>query len=83
MNSFTLPRLVHIISDAYTPCPIVVHLKEIYEFKRLISDGGEGNFKVLAQLNNISFNHIFLIKRNDLTNSTLLLRDQAQLSLVS
>ena len=39
-------------------------------------DGGEGNVKVLAQLNNISFNHIFLIKNNDSSGSTLLYAKQ-------
>ena len=48
------------------------HLKEIYDFKRYILDGGEGNFKVLAQLNNISFNHVFLIKKDDINGCTLL-----------
>ena len=32
---------------------------------RDILDGGEGNVKVLAQLNNISFNHIFLREKNN------------------
>ena len=39
---------------------------------RYISDGGVGNVKVLAQLNNISFNHIFMIKKNEISGSTLL-----------
>ena len=75
-DAFTLPKLFDIICDAYMPRPKVVHLMEIYGFKIFISDGGEGNCKVLSQLNNISFNHILLIKRNDLTNSTLLYAKQ-------
>ena len=39
-------------------------------------DGGEGNVKVLTQLNNISFNHIFLIKKNVRSGSTLLYAKQ-------
>ena len=58
--------------DAYTPRPKVLHLKELYDFKRYISDGGVGNVKVLTQLNNISFNHIFMIKKNEISGSTLL-----------
>ena len=68
----TLPNLFDIISDTYSPCPNVIHLKEIYNFKRYILDGGEGNVKVLAQLNNISFNHVFLIKQNETSGCTLL-----------
>ena len=45
---------------------------EIYDFKRYIVDGGEGNMKLLAQLNNISFNNVFLIKKNDISGCTLL-----------
>ena len=56
-----MPKLFNVICDAYTPRPNVIHLKEINDFKRYIADGGEGNVKVLAQLNNISFNHMFLM----------------------
>ena len=45
----------------------MIHLKEIYDFKRYIADGGEGNVKELAQLTNISFNHVFLIKKNNIS----------------
>ena len=71
-DAFTLPKLFDIICDAYTPRPNLIHLKEIYDFKRYIADGGEGNVKVLALLNNISFNHVFLIKKNDISGCTLL-----------
>ena len=64
-DAFTLPKLFDVICDAYTPRSNVIHLKEIYDFKRHILDGGEGNVKVLAQLNNISFNHIFLREKNN------------------
>ena len=50
----------------------MIHLKEIYDFKRYIVDGREGNVKVLAQLNNISFNHVFLIKKNNISGCVLL-----------
>ena len=71
-DAFTLPKLFDVICDAYTPRPNVIHLKEIYDFKRYIADGGAGNEKVLAQLNNISFNHVFLIKKHDISGQTLL-----------
>ena len=71
-DAFTLPKLFEVICDAYTPRPNVIHLKEIYDFKRYIADGGEGNVKVLAQLNNISFNHVFLIKKNIISGCILL-----------
>ena len=57
-DAFTLPKLFDVICDAYKPRLNVIHLKEIYDFKRYIVDDGEGNVKVLAQLNNISFNHV-------------------------
>ena len=60
-DTFTLPKLFDVICDAYTPRLNAINLKEIYDFKRYIADGEEGNMKVLAQLNNISFNHVFLI----------------------
>ena len=75
-DAFTLPKLFDVICDAYTPRPEVLHLKEVYDFKRYISDGGVGNVKVLAQLNNISFNHIFMIKKNEISGSTLLYAKQ-------
>ena len=53
-DAFTLLMLFDIICDAYKPLPKVFYLKEVYDFKRYISYGGEGNVKVLAQLNNIS-----------------------------
>ena len=42
-DAFKLPKLFDVICDAYTPHPDVIHLKEIYDFKRYIADGGEGN----------------------------------------
>ena len=64
-NAFTLPHLVTIICEAYTPRPTVVHLTQIYDFKRYISHDPKSQDKVLAQLNNISFNHVFLLKKMD------------------
>ena len=54
----------------------MLHVKEVYDFKRYISDGGVGNVKVLAQLNNISFNHIFMINKNEISGSMLLYAKQ-------
>ena len=75
-DAFTLPKLFDVICDAYTPRPKVLHLKEVYDFKRYISYGGFGNAKVLVQLNNISFNHIFMIKKNEISGSMLLYAKQ-------
>ena len=72
-DAFTLPALCDLISQAYTPKPEIVHLKEIYDFKRYAHDG---NIRVLAQLHNISFNHVFLIKSSELEPTTLLYAKQ-------
>ena len=71
-DAFTLPTLLDIICDAYIPRPNVQHVKEIYDFKRYISHGGERNAKVLAPLNNINVNHVFLIKKINLSDCTFL-----------
>ena len=71
-DAFTLPKLFDVICDVYMLGPNLIHLKEIYDFKRYITDGGEGNEKVLAQLNNISFNHVFVIKKHDISGQMLL-----------
>ena len=67
-----LPKLFDVICDAYTPRPNVIHLKEICDFKICIADHEKGNVKVLAQLNNISFNHVFLITKNNTSGCILL-----------
>ena len=61
-DAFTLPTLSRIITEAYTPKPDVHHLDKVYDFKRFCVDGDGTSDRVLAQLNNISFNHVFLIK---------------------
>ena len=62
-NAFTLTTLSKLISEAYTPKPEVHHLNEVYDFKRFCMDGDGTKCRVLAPLNNISFNHVFLIKQ--------------------
>ena len=42
-ESFTLPKLFDVICDACTPRPNVIHIKEIYDLKRYITDNEEGN----------------------------------------
>ena len=72
-DAFTLPALSGLISRAYTPKPEVVHLKEIYDFKRYsLAD----NLKIFSQLHNISFNHVFLIKHVLTEGVTLLYAKQ-------
>ena len=75
-NAFTLPQLVNILCEAYTPRPNVVHLTQIYDFKRYISHDPKSKEKVLAQLNNISFNHVFLLKKEGSNGLTLLYAKQ-------
>ena len=65
--------LTKFISEAYTPKPEVHHLNEVYDFKRLCNVGDGMKIKVLAPLNNISFNHLFLIKRDVISHNTTLL----------
>ncbi len=72
-DAFTLPALSDLISQAYTPKPEVVHLTEIYDFKRFALDK---DIKVFSQLHNISFNHVFLIKYVEIQDATLLYAKQ-------
>ena len=76
-DAFTLPTLSRMITKAYTPKLDVQHLDELYDFKQFCMDG-DGTFgRVLAPLNNISFNHVFLIKKCDESaNQTLLYAKQ-------
>ena len=62
-DAFTLPTLERLIMEAYTPKPDVQHLDEVYDFKRFYVDGDGTSRRVLTPLNNISFNHVFLIKK--------------------
>ena len=65
------------ITEAYTPKPDVRHLDEVYDFKHFCVDGDGTSGRVLAPLNNISFNHVFLIKKCDIShNQTLLYAKQ-------
>ena len=76
-DAFTLPTLSRMITEAYTPKPDVQHLDEVYDFKQLCMDGDGTSGRVLAPLNNISFNHVFLIKKCDESaNQTLLYAKQ-------
>ena len=59
-HAFTLAKLFDVICDAYTPHSNVFHLKEIHDFKSYITDGGEGNVKVVVYCcmqNNIHLHH--------------------------
>ncbi|KAH7365155.1 hypothetical protein KP509_18G011500 [Ceratopteris richardii] len=78
-NAFTLPILSELISEAYTPKPEVQHLTQIYDFKHFCSMGLDNSAKVLAPLHNISFNHVFLMRRVD--EITLLFAKQYSSSL--
>ena len=72
-DGFTLPMLTKLMSEAYTPKLEVHHLNELYDFKRFCNVGDGMKIKVLASLNNISFNHVFLIKRDVISHNTTLL----------
>jgi hypothetical protein len=75
-DAFTLPTLSTLICESYTPKPEVIHLTEVYDFKRYAQGTDDNNIKVFAALHNISFNHVFLIKRIDADNTTLLYAKQ-------
>ena len=62
-DTFTLPTLSRLFTEAYTPKPDIQHLDEVYDFKRFYVDGDGTSGRVLAPLNNVSFNHVFLIKQ--------------------
>ena len=72
-DAFTLPIMSTLIQEAYTPKPEVVHLKDVYDFKRYAFGG---NVKVFGQLHNISFNHVFFIKWDELKSTALLYAKQ-------
>ena len=59
--------------EAYTPKPDVQHLDEVYDFQHFCVDGDGMSGRVLAPFNNISFNHIFLIKRSVISHNQKLL----------
>ena len=76
-DAFTLPTLSRLIAEAYTPKPDVQHLDEVYDFKRFCVDGDGTGCRVLAPLNNISFNHVFLIQKSEVAhNQTMLYAKQ-------
>ena len=76
-DAFTLPMLSRLIAEAYTPKPDVQHLDEVYDFKRFCVDGDGTGCRVLAPLNNISFNHVFLIQKSEVGhNQTMLYAKQ-------
>jgi hypothetical protein len=71
-DAFTLPTLSKLIGEVYTLKPVVVHLKEVYDFKIYAIGQYEDTGKVSAPLHIISFNHVFLIKQVKAKNFTLL-----------
>ena len=68
-DAFTLPTLSRLITEAYTPMPDVQHLDEVYDFECFFVDGDGMSARDLAPLNNISFNHVFLIKKCDISHN--------------
>ena len=62
-DAFTLLMLSRLITEAYTPKPDIKHFDEVYDFKRCCVDGDGSRCRVLAMLNDISFNHVFLIQK--------------------
>ena len=72
-DAFTLPTLERLITKAYTPKPDLQHLDEVYDFKRFCMDGDGTSGRVLALLNNISFNHVFQIKKWYISDNQTLL----------
>ena len=66
-----LPTLSKLILEPYTAKQEVQHLDEVYDFKHFCVDGDGALCRVLVPLNNINFNHIFLIKRSSMSNTHL------------
>ena len=64
------------IIEPYTPKPEIQNLDEVYDFKCLCVDGARTQNRVLALLNYISFNHVFIIKSSMSHNHTLLYAKQ-------
>jgi hypothetical protein len=48
----------------------------VYDFKRYAQGTDDANNRIFAPLHNISFNHVFLIKRDEANNITLLFAKQ-------
>ena len=71
-DAFTLPTLCNLILDAYTLKPKVMHLREVYDFKRCALGIEDDRNKVFAQLHNISFNHMFLVQWDETIQYVLL-----------
>jgi hypothetical protein len=54
----------------------VIHLIELYDFKRYAQVTNDENIWIFAPLHNISFNHVFFIKWDEANNITLLYAKQ-------
>ena len=68
-DAFTLSKLSKLIIKAYTPKPQVQHVSEVYDLKWFCIDVDGTQSRVLALLNNISFNHV---KRSSMSHNTTL-----------
>eukprot|EP00249_Psilotum_nudum_P016390 c25799_g1_i1 orf=1-399(-) len=69
-DAFSLIRMMDLVRDSYTPQPKVHHLTETYDFRRFVY-GVEGEECCIKRLNDLSFQHQFLIKRKDCNKSFL------------
>jgi hypothetical protein len=75
-DAFTLPALSTLICESYTPKPELIHLTEVYDFKRYAQGTDDENNRIFVPLHNIGFNHVFFIKRDEANNITLLFAKQ-------
>ena len=69
-DAFTLIHMMDLVRDSYTPQLKVHHLIETYDFRRFVY-GVEGEECCIKRLNDLSFQHQFLIKRKDCNKSFL------------
>ena len=65
--------LTTLITEACIPKPELRYLNDVYDFKRFCMDCDGAQGRVLAPLNNISFNHVFFIKRSVVSHNTTML----------
>ena len=61
-DAFTLEEMMSIVKESYTPRLEVCHLKETYDFRRF-TQGRLGEGCCIKKLNDLSFQHQFLIKK--------------------
>ena len=62
-DAYSMESLLDIATSMYYPSLLIHNLKKTYKFKRFILGEYEAIEKCWNNLNNISFNHVFLIQK--------------------